>query len=146
MRRFILFIAFFLCISAIDLAKKEMAIEIIPFGSIEKGVLDTLKDNLAVIFNAEVSFGQSQPVPEYALNKRREQYFSSEILDHLARIKKRKDTKVLAVIDEDLYVPELNFVFGEADSYRGLCIVSLTRLRQSFYGMPEDGNLFFERA
>ncbi|RMD53346.1 MAG: archemetzincin, partial [Nitrospirae bacterium] len=46
----------------------------------------------------------------------------------------------------DLYADGLNFVFGEADILRGVAIISLTRLHQSFYGLPEDRGLFIERA
>jgi archaemetzincin len=43
-------------------------------------------------------------------------------------------------------VPELNFVFGEADVFSGATIISLARLRQEFYGHPADRRLFQERA
>jgi predicted Zn-dependent protease len=32
----------------------------------------------------------------------------------------------------DIYVPELNFVFGEAHTISGIVIISLARLRQEF--------------
>jgi archaemetzincin len=123
-----------------------MVIEIIPFGTIENPVIYYLRDNLARIFNAELSLGQSRPVPQYAFNDRRAQYFSSQVLDNLSQNKKPGQRKILAVIDKDLYVPELNFVFGEADPSKGVCIISLTRLRQSYWNLPEDMSLFFERA
>jgi archaemetzincin len=98
------------------------------------------------VFHVEVFSCRSQPVPEYAFNKRRSQYFSSQILDTLVQIKKLQSTKILVLIDKDLYVPELNFVFGVADVLQVVCIISLTRLRQSYYNLPEDNNLFMERA
>lgn len=125
---------------------KNIEIEILPLGSIEIPVLNYLKENLAQTFHGKVLIASHQPVPEYALNKTRAQYFSSEILAHLAQIKKTKERKILALIDQDLYVPELNFVFGEADMESGVCIVSLTRLRQSFWNLPEKKNLFLERT
>jgi archaemetzincin len=54
--------------------------------------------------------------------------------------------KTLGVIDLDLYVPGLNFVFGEADPGSGVCVISLTRLRQEFYGRAPDEELFLKRA
>lgn len=125
---------------------KNIEIEILPLGSIEIPVLNYLKENLAQTFHGKVLIASHQPVPEYALNKTRAQYFSSEILAHLAQIKKTKERKILALIDQDLYVPELNFVFGEADMESGFCIVSLTRLRQSFWNLPDQMNLFLERT
>jgi archaemetzincin len=41
---------------------------------------------------------------------------------------------------------ELSFVFGEADVTLGVCIISLVRLRQEFYGLLKNENLFLERA
>ncbi|MBI5187681.1 MAG: archaemetzincin family Zn-dependent metalloprotease [Nitrospirae bacterium] len=52
--------------------------------------------------------------------------------------------KVLGIVDHDLYVPQLNFVFGEAG--RKMAVISLTRLRQEFYGLSEDRGLFHKRT
>ena len=43
-------------------------------------------------------------------------------------------------------VPGLNFVFGEADTLNGVALISLRRLREGFYGLPEDEGLLVERA
>jgi len=51
--------------------------------------------------------------------------------------------KILGIVDHDLYVPELNFVFGEAS--RIAAVISLTRLRQGFYHLPENRSLFHQR-
>jgi len=52
--------------------------------------------------------------------------------------------KILGIVDHDLFVPELNFVFGEASSRAAF--ISLTRLRQTFYRLPEDQSLFHRRV
>ena len=46
----------------------------------------------------------------------------------------------------DIYASGLNFVFGEADPSSGVAVVSLWRLRQERHGLPEDKNLFRQRA
>jgi archaemetzincin len=48
------------------------------------------------------------------------------------------------LVDHDLYVPGLNFVFGEAS--QKVAVISFTRLRQEFYHLPEDRGLFHRRA
>lgn len=53
---------------------------------------------------------------------------------------------LLGVADVDLYVPSLNFVFGEADPARGVAVISLARLRPTFYRLQEDDRLFLERV
>jgi archaemetzincin len=124
--------------------QEKMNIEIIPIGQIDILVLDYLRENLTDVFEAKVSLGKSQPIPEYAFNKKRGQYYSSEILENLTKFKQGQIT--LAIIERDLYVPELNFVFGEADSVNQICIISLMRLNQSYYGLPEDKELFLRRS
>jgi len=52
--------------------------------------------------------------------------------------------KILGIVDHDLYVPELNFVFGEASPR--VADISLTRLRQDFYNLSQDQSLFYKRA
>jgi len=46
----------------------------------------------------------------------------------------------------DIFAPGLNFVFGEADITGKRALISLQRLRQEFYGLPKNENLFQERA
>ncbi len=126
-------------------AKEQMSIEIIYFNQIEDFVSDYLKNKLGEVFKAQVSIGKACDLPEYAYDKKRKQYFSSAILDNLFKLKD-KNQIIIGVIDKDLYVPELNFVFGEADPLKGVCIISVTRLKQSYWDLPEDKDLFLRRA
>ena len=52
---------------------------------------------------------------------------------------------MLGIADEDLYVNGLNFVFGEAELGGCYAIISLARLHQSFYGLPENESILTER-
>ena len=54
--------------------------------------------------------------------------------------------RILGVVDVDIFAPGLNFVFGEADITGGKAIISLQRLRQEFYGLSQDQDLFQERV
>jgi archaemetzincin len=60
--------------------------------------------------------------------------------------REEREERVVGIADVDLYVPRLNFVFGEADVGAGTAIVSLCRLRQEYYGLAPDEALFLERA
>ena len=79
-----------------------------------------------------------------AYDPQRKQYSSSELLTSLGRTE--REERVVGIADVDLYVPRLNFVFGEADMTSGRAIISLCRLRQEYYGLPQDEALFLERA
>jgi archaemetzincin len=87
------------------------------------------------------------PVPEDTYNSIRHQYNCTYILTKMNDCTKEYVADyVLGVIDVDLYVPSLNFVFGEAYSPGRAAIISLFRLRQEFYGLPSDAAMFFEHA
>jgi len=123
-------------------------IVIIPVGA-ETGVAEIhfLVQSLEDTFGASVEFGSRMPLPGRAYNARRKQYLSSEILEMInSRVPAPENGRVLAVTNEDLYVPDLNFVFGQADTTTGVAIMSLARLRPEFYGKPPDEPLFHQRA
>jgi archaemetzincin len=123
----------------------KMSILLVPVGEIDKKVIERLQSDLGKIFNKQVEAGQGMPHPDYAYNKKRNQYLSTAILKTLMEQKEYMAYgKVLGVVDQDLYVPELNFVFGEAG--QKAAVISLTRLRQEFYRLPQDQNLFYKRA
>lgn len=123
-----------------------MRIKVLPIGSIDPDILKGISEGLAGIYLCNVGTGKAVPLPEGAYNLRRRQYSSTEILGELRAMKAGKSELVLGVADADLYVPELNFVFGEADMLSGVVIISLTRLRQEFYGLPADRMIFRKRA
>jgi len=81
------------------------------------------------------------PLPNDGYDPRRGQYHSSRILSRIrAGYQPAHGDRVLGVTEADLYVPSLNFVFGEAGR-DGSAIISLFRLRPEFYGEPRDGAL-----
>ena len=54
--------------------------------------------------------------------------------------------KLLAVTERDLFIPVLTFVFGQAQLGGRAAVVSLARLRQEFYGLAPNREVFLERA
>ncbi|HEY3205132.1 MAG TPA: archaemetzincin family Zn-dependent metalloprotease [Thermoanaerobaculia bacterium] len=91
-------------------------------------------------FGAEVVVAPAIPLPPGSYDASRRQYRSTNILDALSKIRRPEWERLLGVADVDLYVPELNFVFGEADSRRGVAVFSLARLHTG------DAALFARRA
>jgi archaemetzincin len=121
-------------------------IVIVPIGEVDGGILESLQDSIGKILEKEVCMGQALNPPDFAYNGRRKQYFSSAILLKLKEVEREIGDRVLGVVDFDLYVPSLNFVFGEADLENRVAIISLCRLRQEFYGLSEDMEQFKERV
>ena len=48
--------------------------------------------------------------------------------------------------ERDLYIPVLTFVFGQAQLGGRVGVVSFARLRQEFYGLAPNREVFLERA
>ena len=119
---------------------------IIPIGVIDEEVLKCIADVLEKIYRCKVEVGKKISTPEEAYNKKRGQYHSTKILNILKQFKTKDFNRVLGAIDADLYVPDLNFVFGEADMLAGVTVISLARLRQEFYRLNPDRDLFHLRA
>jgi archaemetzincin len=122
-----------------------IGIEIGCVGDVDTAVLDSISDGLARELDAEVIHLADLPVPVEAYSPERDQYRSTMIL-HLLCEGQTEDRVTLLVTEVDLYVPELNFVFGEADPATRGCIISLSRLGSSPEGGEATGRLLNERA
>lgn len=121
-----------------------VSVHIVPVGRVDPETLGYLKGELDRRF-VGCRVVEPIPMPEDAYNPRRRQYLSTFILNELDLISAPSDVRVLGVADEDLYVPQLNFVFGEARLGGRCAVIALTRLRQEFYGYPPDEGLFRDR-
>jgi archaemetzincin len=132
-----------------------IVIVLVPVGSVRLSVLQTLAGDLTALgFSAEVAVGNPIPVPLAAYDPGRRQFLSTAVLEAALGERRRtgagragrtaKAVRILGVIDRDLYVPRLNYVFGTAGGSGA--VISLTRLRQSFYGRTEDEDLFRKRV
>ena len=109
------------------------------------GLLDELAAALAAVFRISCHVRTEAVEAASAFDPARNQYYSTAILQLLARDNDAESMRVLAVTSLDLYVPVLTFVFGEAQLGGSSAVVSLHRLREEFYGLPANGNLLRER-
>jgi archaemetzincin len=132
-------------INSTVLKAERMVIQIVPLGKIDPVVLKDLQKNLGDIFQAEVLIGDEETLVQESYDARRWQYLSLPILESLTRRGGRGGQKILGIMDEDVYTPGLNFIFGQADAGSGVALISLSRLRQDFYGLPPNRGLFLER-
>ena len=121
-----------------------MKITLKPLGNIADEILAELKDKVGDIFHCPVETKAGLSDLAQAYDPERKQYSSSKLLGYLK--KPDRDARVVGIADVDLYVPRLNYVFGEADVVSRTAIVSLFRLRQEYYGLASDDALFLDRA
>lgn len=122
----------------------EMKLIIIqPVGEIRNELLTSLGEGLRTVFGYPYRISTQSKIPESSYDKYRGQYDAEVLLGEIAKHSPSISKSLLGVIDVDLYVPGLNFVFGLAGRYTA--IISVTRLRPEFYGERENETLFRER-
>ena len=120
-----------------------VTISLQPIGVIGQAMIAFLKKEIGSIFG-DVEVRPATEVPAKARVPERGQLEGGSVLMALPAPETKEWDAVLGVIDEDIFVADLNFIFGLAHGRRA--IISLARLRQGFYGLSHDPHLFRERA
>jgi archaemetzincin len=110
---------------------KKCVIALAPVGDTPVETVSSIRTAVADAFRCEVTIAPAIPLPASAWNPARKQHLSTTILDALARAKEPRWERLLGIANVDLYVPQLNFVFGEGDRDRGVAVFSLARLHGS---------------
>ena len=121
-------------------------IHIQPFGKIDTVVLSHLRVKLDEKFSLSCQIGGAAELPDRAYDSHRNQYIATFFLDEIRSLLPREAIRGLAVVEVDLFVAGLNFVFGEAELTGNCAVVSLCRLHPRFYGSEGDERLFDARA
>lgn len=116
-------------------------------GKINENVLKYLQQELKTIFSREVKILPQVKISQDAYNGMRKQYNAKALLETIqGDFSKNNLDKILAVMDKDMYAPELNFVFGSVEKIGGgKGIISIIRLGEEFYHRQVDEGLFFKR-
>lgn len=127
-----------------------MKIGILPIGQVDTAILMRIKESLAQVFPDTTCLvvDEKLPLRKETFDKKRKQYRSNAILSEIQgyAVKKTDLNRVLGVVDADIFVPELNFVFGEAACPGKAALISLWRLKPEFYGDVPNMELFSARA
>jgi len=126
-----------------------LRVELLKMGRVEPSVLKAISTGLEEAYDGllqPIVSDRALEIPAHAYDKRRYQYCSSIILLFLRENYEPEGDKVLAITHVDLFVPRLNFVFGEAECPGRFAIISTCRLRPEFYGDPPNELLFLERC
>lgn len=119
---------------------------LVPVGKVNKKILSYLREKLEREFGKAIEIYQKLSEPDYAYNFSRGQYHASTILKRIEREKPSQCQRILGVTDVDLYIPGLNFVFGQALPLSRVALISLIRLKPEYYGETKDEKLFKERV
>jgi len=112
---------------------------------VEHEALESIRDRVGATFGVPVR-QLALPAIDFAFDAARRQYSSAGVLEMLMRTCPEDALKVLAVTERDLFIPVLTFVYGHAQLNGRVAAISLARLRQEFYGLPANRQVFVERA
>lgn len=120
-------------------------IDIVPIGRVPDDVLAHLPPVLEERFRRRAVVRDPIEADPRVRNQSRKQWRSDLLLVPLSAMAVEWGRWVLGVMDDDLYTPGLNFVFGQAR--RGAAgVIGLSRLYPSFYSEADDPALFLFRA
>jgi archaemetzincin len=126
-----------------------LKIVIIGIGQIAPEVLWVVAQGLEQILPETkcLIVGDVLAIPMHAFDVKRKQYNSSLILNdvHTYRVGRGGVDRLLGLVDADIYVSGLNYVFGEAYAPGIAGLVSLTRLKPEFYNEATNDRVFLER-
>lgn len=127
-----------------------MKIGLLSIGNVDGTVISRVRDSLQTVFaDAEFEIVPRQmPVPEHAFSVTRRQYRSDIILSmiHDYVVRSNDLDRVLGIMDLDIHVSRLNFVFGQAERPGKAALISLWRLRPEFYGNLPNMEVFVQRS
>jgi archaemetzincin len=126
--------------------KAEMKLlQLLPIGNVDDDLLKDLRPAVEEILCVPCRILPVHLDPEFAFHGERQQYHSSEVLQRMHNFLTAGSWRVLGIAAVDLYIPILTFVFGEAQMGGPCAVFSAHRLRQEFYGLPPDPELFRQR-
>jgi len=127
-----------------------MEIGIVRLGQVDSDVINGIQEDLDTVFadTRTTLIAETLPLPEEAYARTRKQYRSDIILGAIRNFAETHNSfdRILGIVDVDLFVPRLNFVFGEAEYPGKVAVISLWRLRPEFYGKTSDGQVLVERG
>ncbi len=107
--------------------------------------LAAVAENAARVFGMPVFARRMEPELRPAYDPMRGQHNSTRILSAFLERPHPGDDKHLLVVDVDLFIPVLTFVFGEAEFGGTAAIVSTHRLSNRYYGLPGNHRLLIGR-
>jgi archaemetzincin len=122
------------------------ALHLYAFGEVEVSALQYLSIVLPEHFGVPCHIQDARLDASPAYIRDRNQHSSRSLLEILGALPRGPGEAVLGLAEVDITIPILTFVFGEALLGKDVALVGLHRLRQGFYGLPNDPDIFLMRA
>jgi archaemetzincin len=123
----------------------RQGISLVSIGRFEKDFLERLANDLKIIFATDVSFALSyQDIMPY-FDPTRKQYDANKLLQLIHKNYSDNAVKTIGLLQVDLFIPILTYIFGQAIYNGDSGIVSDYRLKNELYGLKGKEKLIYER-
>ena len=116
-----------------------------PISFSENQILIKLASPIKKQFRYDLRIVDAEIVLDDFFNADRRQYSANEILEKLKGEYPDNKSIIVGVTELDIYIPVLTFIFGQAYLNGRAAIVSTYRLRNEYYGMIPNSDIFLQR-
>ncbi|MFN2443316.1 MAG: archaemetzincin family Zn-dependent metalloprotease [Thermoanaerobaculia bacterium] len=111
---------------------------LVPIGAVPDALLGAVVHELVHALGWQCDVSRLEIDPQIGFHVERQQHHSTELLRHLLARTSGEARPVIGLTPVDLYIPILKYVFGEAELGGRGAVVGYRRLREEFYGLPDD--------
>ncbi|MDP7035532.1 MAG: archaemetzincin family Zn-dependent metalloprotease [Planctomycetota bacterium] len=122
------------------------SLAILPIGKFDESILPQLTQHLKKVFQVEVETLPYIPRPLDAYDQETLQYSAPRILERIETERPEKSVALLGIFDQDLSLEGLHYTFGHGSPRLRCAVISLTRLKEIFWGEEENRELFLNRV
>lgn len=119
----------------------EIEIQLVALGDLDQDLREHLEFQITCRWGLPCSRLVQFEKPRYAHHPLRDQYNAKIILDKLGQQISHPRRRLLALTQEDLFIPILTHVFGLSQLEGRAAVVSLHRLRPDYYGHPPNPDM-----
>jgi archaemetzincin len=120
-------------------------ITLVPLGLVDHELIVDLRKPLEEAFRTPVVISTARPEIGVAYDATRMQHNSTALLRLLASVNEDGD-RCLAICAQDLFIPIMTFVFGEAELHGRHAVMSYYRLRNELFGLAPDPAVLYQRS
>lgn len=113
---------------------------------VSDAVMEAIKETVEDVFPVRAQTLPAILSPPEAYDAARRQHSAPVVLTSLLAAYPTDPPKLLGVIQGDLFIPMLSFVFGQAQLGGRAAVVSMARLMPEFHGFKPDPQLLLQRA
>lgn len=125
---------------------KKQSVLVVPIGRVPDIACKAIVSHIRTLFHLDADILQPLPEARYAHDPLRNQYNAAHILNRLESTFGDTHTKILGVLNVDLFIPVFTHVFGEAREGGQCALVSLFRLRDRVNQARPSQDLILERT